>query len=47
MNATRVADAIEELQDLNRTLAPEPDGISIASGIDATVLSRERSNNIG
>jgi hypothetical protein len=46
MNATRVANAIEELQDLDRTLAAEPDGITIAGRIHAAVFSREQSNGI-
>ena len=44
MDASRVADAIEELQNLNRTLATEPDGVSITRRIDAAVFSRKRSN---
>ena len=47
VHAARVTDAIEELQDLDRTLAAEPDGVAIARGIDGAVFARQRGYDIG
>ena len=46
-HAASVANVIEVLQDLDCTLAAQPDRIAIASGIYGTALLRERAHDIG
>ena len=46
MHATRVADAIEELEDLDRALAAEPDRVAIAGRTDGAMLAREGGDDV-
>src|SRR5438105_10655242 len=46
-HAPRVADPVEELQDLDGALAPRAEGIAKARGIDPAVLARGRADDLG
>lgn len=45
MNPARVADAVEELQDLDGSFAAQPDRISIIRGIDTASFPSQRSDD--